>query len=892
MANMDPDPVDWNFEYQLPFGYSRMIEDENNLNLPCRFLPERNPGFIGREKELQDMREELKPLQGNWNFKYHELHMPKEMAETSAANSLNLVGLGGIGKSQLALEYAFRCADEYDAIFWMKADSAENLHNSFDQAAIALGIPDAKYNVSIKNQIMLLAWLERTKKRWLLIFDNMWAFNQAFWPFCRGNGVTITAGGHALEWAEEFHVPPFPLSTAADFIRINATGEVQSWPFISSGVSEAATELARELCCYPMALAQACSLAAEKDMGLHDLLVLCREDPNEIIEHVPENLHMGYDYPMSDSLQDKFGRIYPPVSILLSIMSFFKQRPLSNKMEKEILRLDASRLWEVVAAGGVPRLFYREPWDHIYSISDNLRARFETFGFSYDEAYLSDVPSEVDRGLGQVLETFDGLFSRQGREWFELFGGVDIKTFVDSGFFGRDGTVPSVIRNQWIKHIRDSDRRIWFKLATAELNAAFPKVLIQNGSYDADILEECSWVIEDVYNLRDLRDEFYRGEDPQDPENDKDEDPDDSESPDNAEDPGRATLIAALDNRMRLQEIATSPVDPSDSMRLPEFCVLMRNAALYCLATESEDDDEIGGLSKLEHLERSVTAAYEAALFCVNMPYDRAWGLPLPAKECAQLCGWEARLASRRGDFARAKRALLHRLDISTGELDVDLFAANSALGNLYLSQGKLELALKYHQKCVAHSGPPLAQRAAWLNCGRTLTALGRFDEADEMLAAAEAVPCHEEIRLFTAYHRAVFFLARGHILLALAAFKLLIEAIEASDWFLDHLHAACLYKVGCIYTHSWMLNLARHYLEQSLGEHARRSSPACERVRVLFMLSEALKLALSAQDAEDAASYKDEAARIYQDLTGKSEEAAAAAAESEFDSLVDAELR
>ncbi|KAK3378774.1 hypothetical protein B0T24DRAFT_511990, partial [Lasiosphaeria ovina] len=66
----------------------------------------------------------------------------EELAETSAANSLNLVGLGGIGKSQLALEYAFRCGDEYDAIFWMKADSAENLHNSFDQAAIALGIPD------------------------------------------------------------------------------------------------------------------------------------------------------------------------------------------------------------------------------------------------------------------------------------------------------------------------------------------------------------------------------------------------------------------------------------------------------------------------------------------------------------------------------------------------------------------------------------------------------------------------------------------------------------------------------------------------------------------------------------------------------------------------------
>lgn len=77
----------------------------------------RNPRFVGRDEELQILSQQLRGKPGN------------------RLTSCVVHGLGGIGKTQLAIEYAYRARHEYDAIFWMRAETEFELAN--DYAAIA-----------------------------------------------------------------------------------------------------------------------------------------------------------------------------------------------------------------------------------------------------------------------------------------------------------------------------------------------------------------------------------------------------------------------------------------------------------------------------------------------------------------------------------------------------------------------------------------------------------------------------------------------------------------------------------------------------------------------------------------------------------------------------------
>lgn len=80
----------------------------------------RNPFFTGREELLEQLREML--------------HVEKTAA---IVQSFSLSGLGGIGKTQTAIEYAYRHYQEYSALFWVSAEAAETLIANF--VALFLG---------------------------------------------------------------------------------------------------------------------------------------------------------------------------------------------------------------------------------------------------------------------------------------------------------------------------------------------------------------------------------------------------------------------------------------------------------------------------------------------------------------------------------------------------------------------------------------------------------------------------------------------------------------------------------------------------------------------------------------------------------------------------------
>jgi hypothetical protein len=115
---------------------------------------ERNPFFTGREQVLQTLRQAL----------------TRESA--AALTQIQAIsGLGGIGKTQTAVEYAYHYRDDYKAVFWVRAETETELGTGFAQIAQLLGLPELEEQDLDKTVQAVKHWLENHHD-WLLIFDN------------------------------------------------------------------------------------------------------------------------------------------------------------------------------------------------------------------------------------------------------------------------------------------------------------------------------------------------------------------------------------------------------------------------------------------------------------------------------------------------------------------------------------------------------------------------------------------------------------------------------------------------------------------------------------------------------------------------------------------------
>src|SRR6185312_12457001 len=87
---------------------------------------QRNPFFTGREAPLKQLRQQL-----------------QENGSVAINQPLSVSGLGGIGKTQLALEYAYQSyRTVYQAVFWVDATNKETLQSDYDELAHLLELPE------------------------------------------------------------------------------------------------------------------------------------------------------------------------------------------------------------------------------------------------------------------------------------------------------------------------------------------------------------------------------------------------------------------------------------------------------------------------------------------------------------------------------------------------------------------------------------------------------------------------------------------------------------------------------------------------------------------------------------------------------------------------------
>lgn len=140
----------------------------------------------------------------------------------SSFRSLALHGLGGVGKSTVALRYSENKLQrgELDALFWVYSEKLVSIRQSFTDVALRLKLPDARPGDHDENRAVVLNWLQHTREaeisrfflppgliaptecRWLIVYDNVEDPDSIrhYWPLASRCQALITTHNPAFSF--------------------------------------------------------------------------------------------------------------------------------------------------------------------------------------------------------------------------------------------------------------------------------------------------------------------------------------------------------------------------------------------------------------------------------------------------------------------------------------------------------------------------------------------------------------------------------------------------------------------------------------------------------------------------------------------------------------------
>lgn len=233
----------------------------------------RNPRFVGRQDEI------------------HKLEDLISMSDS--AKKLAITGLGGVGKTQVALELAYRMRDR-DAdcsVFWISCTSYEAVEQAYMTISQIVGLRDVK-PAEAKERVK--AYFNQTDEKWLLIFDNvddtdMWIKGTSAAPALT-SFLPDNSQGHIIFTTRN---PMLAVELASsNVIRVRELDQKTGLEFLKKFLIEkgllsdrhAVISLLEELAFLPIAIAQAAAFINKNGISVSDYLLLFQDHENNVVE--------------------------------------------------------------------------------------------------------------------------------------------------------------------------------------------------------------------------------------------------------------------------------------------------------------------------------------------------------------------------------------------------------------------------------------------------------------------------------------------------------------------------------------------------------------------------------------------------------------------------------
>lgn len=306
-----------NDAYVPPLGpVERAIAERRKAGSPPPVwgnVPPRNVNFTGRVLALQDLHTRL--TQGTTAILPEALH-----------------GMGGVGKSQIAIEYAYRHSSDYDIVWWIPAEQPAQIRAVFVDLAQRLRLPTSVEANTAVPAVLEALRLGEPYRNWLLVFDNAESPETVMPFFPRGGTGRILVTSRNGQWvnmARTIEVDVFARAESIELLR-------RRGPELTS---EKADQLSEALGDLPLAIEQAAVWLTETGMPAEEYLELFEGKREEFVSRRAELLElappMDYQLPVAAAWNVSLDRLRdtnPGALQLLQVCSYFAPEPVSRSL--------------------------------------------------------------------------------------------------------------------------------------------------------------------------------------------------------------------------------------------------------------------------------------------------------------------------------------------------------------------------------------------------------------------------------------------------------------------------------------------------------------------------------------------------------------------------------
>ncbi|MEU7916150.1 FxSxx-COOH system tetratricopeptide repeat protein [Microbispora bryophytorum] len=275
---------------------------ESRQPTPVWNVPPKNVSFTGREDLLARLHDRLS-------------------TGTTAVLPEALHGLGGVGKSQIAIEYCYRHQDKYDLIWWIPSERLTMVRQAFVDLAVHLDLNVTEPNVAVPAVREALR-LGRPYASWLLVFDNAEDVEQVrrFFPTNGPGKIMVTS--RSRDWfahATPLEVDVFTREESRALLRLRG-------PELSE---RDADEISERLGDLPLAIEQAAVWLTETGMPVAEYLQLFDEQRAELLQVEGAEVPVAAAWNVSF---EQLRRTHPAALQLLQVCAFLAPEPIPRSL--------------------------------------------------------------------------------------------------------------------------------------------------------------------------------------------------------------------------------------------------------------------------------------------------------------------------------------------------------------------------------------------------------------------------------------------------------------------------------------------------------------------------------------------------------------------------------